>query len=193
MANFPSLGLCRAGLPRHSPLQLRPCIYRPATPLASPATSLYIQACHATRLSSYVPVYTSLNSVISLGTPTSSRHDAITVTCPSQSFIEIRGYSWELCTGFAEHLSHNFPVPRLHLPESSADVDTGRPTHLLHTLPLSFAVAVTTRINGGHTQPNTEVTALIMLFVPGAECSLFSILLHARICLLNPLTKQFTK
>ena len=41
-------------------------------------------------------------------------------------------------------------------PESSAGVDTRPPTHLLHTFPLSFAVAVT-RINRVHTQPNTEV------------------------------------
>jgi len=69
-------------------------------------------------------------------------------------------------------MSRTFPAPHLHLSESSADVDTGRPTHLLHTFPLSFAVAVT-QINGVHTQPNTEVTASIMQIVHSAECNLF--------------------
>jgi hypothetical protein len=63
-------------------------------------------------------------------------------------------------------------------------VDTGPPTHLLHTFPLSFAVA---QINGVHTKPNTEVTNSIMLIVTSAECILFSSLLSAQICLLSPL------
>jgi hypothetical protein len=143
VANFPPLGLCGAGLPRHSPLQLSPCIYKPKR---------YYLARNTDKLQTW------------------RNHGDVSVAVLHRN----TGLFMEVCTGFAEHLSHNFPTPHLHLPECSADVDTGPPTHLLHTLPLSFAV-VAIRINGVHTQPNTEVTVSIMLIVPSAEYSLFNI------------------